>query len=112
VFFLRQLGRGLRNLLRRSRADEEIADEVESFFAETKADFETRGLTGPEAEAAANDATSYSQVDDLSTCHTCGLSGLALRHGPTASWGCHASICRKMTDAEKGPDDDSPRLSA
>jgi putative ABC transport system permease protein len=53
VFFLRQLGRGLRNLLRRSRADEEIADEVESFFAETKADFETRGLTGPEAARAA-----------------------------------------------------------
>jgi hypothetical protein len=41
---VRQLGRGLRNRLRRSRADEEIADEVESLFAETKADFETRGL--------------------------------------------------------------------
>ena len=53
MFFLRQLGRGLRNLLRRSRADKEIADEVESFFAETKADFETRGLTGPEAARAA-----------------------------------------------------------
>ena len=41
----RQLLHGLRNLFRRKRADNDIADEVDSFFAETKADLEARGLT-------------------------------------------------------------------
>ncbi len=50
---VRQLGRGLRNLLRRRRAAEEIADEVDSFFVETKADFEARGLSGADAARAA-----------------------------------------------------------
>src|SRR5947209_2908802 len=53
MFIVRQLGRGLRNLLRRRHADEEIADEVDSFFAETKADFETRGFTAADAARAA-----------------------------------------------------------
>ncbi len=50
---VRQLGRGLRNLLRRRHADEEVADEVDGFFAETKADFEARGLSGTDAARAA-----------------------------------------------------------
>ena len=45
----RQVVRGFRNLLRRERADEDIADEVESFFAEAKADMQTRGLTAHDA---------------------------------------------------------------
>jgi putative ABC transport system permease protein len=49
----RQLVRGFRNLLRRKYADEDIADEVDSFFAETKADFEARGLTAGDAARAA-----------------------------------------------------------
>jgi predicted permease len=49
----RQLGRGLRNLLRRRHADDEIADEVDNFFAETKADFEARGFTAADAARAA-----------------------------------------------------------
>ncbi len=48
----RQLVRGLRNLLRRERADEEIAEEVDSFFAEAKADMEARGLTAHDAARA------------------------------------------------------------
>jgi predicted permease len=47
-----QLVRGLRNLLRRKRADKDIADEVDSFFAEAKADMETRGLSADEAACA------------------------------------------------------------
>jgi predicted permease len=49
----RQLVRGLRNLLRRKYADEDIADEVDSFFAEAKAAFEARGLTAHDAARAA-----------------------------------------------------------
>jgi putative ABC transport system permease protein len=49
----RQLARGLRNLFRRTQADEDIADEVDSFFAEAKADLEARGLTVDEATRAA-----------------------------------------------------------
>ncbi len=48
----RQLVRGLRNLLRRERADGEIAEEVDSFFAEAKADMEARGLTAHDAARA------------------------------------------------------------
>ncbi len=48
----RQLVRGFRNLLRRERADEDIADEVDSFFAEAKADMEARGLTAHDAARA------------------------------------------------------------
>lgn len=48
----RQVVRGVRNLLRREHADENIAAEVDSFFAEAKADFEARGLTAPEAARA------------------------------------------------------------
>src|SRR5947209_13665599 len=48
----RQLVRGFRNLLRRKYADEDIADEINSFFAEAKADFEARGLTAHDAARA------------------------------------------------------------
>ncbi len=48
----RQLMRGFRNLLRRERADEDIADEVDSFFAEAKADMEARGSTADDAARA------------------------------------------------------------
>src|SRR5581483_11467983 len=48
----RQLVRGFRNLLRRERADEDIADEVDSFFAEAKADMEARGLPAHDAARA------------------------------------------------------------
>src|SRR6185437_2358848 len=49
---MRQLVHGLRNLLRRKYADEDIAVEVDNFFAEAKADFEARGLTPHEAARA------------------------------------------------------------
>ena len=49
----RQFLRGLRNLLRRKRADEDIADEVDSFFAEAKAEFQRRGADAHEAVRAA-----------------------------------------------------------
>lgn len=49
----RQLVRGFRNLVRRERADEDVADEVDSFFAEAKADMEARGLTAQDAARAA-----------------------------------------------------------
>jgi hypothetical protein len=52
MLLVRQLARGFRNLLRRKRADEDIADEVDSFFAEAKADFEARGLTSDDAARA------------------------------------------------------------
>ena len=42
---VRQLVHGFRNLLRRKQADQDIADEVDNFFAEVKADFEARGST-------------------------------------------------------------------
>ena len=48
----RQLVRGFRNLVRRKRADGDIADEVDSFFAEAKADMETRGLSADGAARA------------------------------------------------------------
>ncbi len=50
---LRQVLHGFRNLLWRGQADEEIVDEVDNFFAEAKAEFESRGLTAGEAERAA-----------------------------------------------------------
>jgi putative ABC transport system permease protein len=53
VWVLRQLWIGAQKLLRRQKADEEIGDEVDSFFAETKADFQTRGFSAEEAERAA-----------------------------------------------------------
>src|SRR5579875_582536 len=49
---VRQLVYGLRNLFRRKHADENVADEVDEFFAETKADFQARGLTAEEATRA------------------------------------------------------------
>ncbi len=48
----RQLARGLRNLFRPAQADGDIAAEVDSFFAEAKADLEARGLTADEAARA------------------------------------------------------------
>ncbi|MGA8596071.1 MAG: ABC transporter permease [Bryobacteraceae bacterium] len=48
----RQLVRGLRNLVRRERADEDLADEIDNYFAEAKADFEARGLAAHEAARA------------------------------------------------------------
>jgi len=53
MWFVRQLVRGFRNLLRRKHADKDIADEVESYYAEAKADLETRGLGSEEATRAA-----------------------------------------------------------
>lgn len=50
---LRQLTHGVRNLVRSKRANDEIADEVDSFLAETKAEFEVRGLSPEEAARAA-----------------------------------------------------------
>jgi hypothetical protein len=50
---VRQAVRGLRNLIRRKRADEDVADEVDNFFAEAKADLEARGLAAHEAARAA-----------------------------------------------------------
>jgi predicted permease len=50
---LRQLVMGIRNLLRRKQADEEIADEIDCFFSEAKADLQVRGLTAVEAARAA-----------------------------------------------------------
>ena len=49
---VRQLVHGFRNLLRRKQADQDIADEVDDFFAEVKADFEARGLTAEDATRA------------------------------------------------------------
>lgn len=48
----RQLARGFRNLLRRKHADENIADEVDSFLAEAEADLQARGLTAQDAARA------------------------------------------------------------
>jgi predicted permease len=48
-----QVVHGFRNLFRRKQADTEIADEVDNYFAETKADFEARGLTAEQATRAA-----------------------------------------------------------
>ena len=50
---LRQLAHGVRNLVRSKRANDEIADEVDNFLAEAKADFEARGLSSEEAARAA-----------------------------------------------------------
>ena len=49
----RHLAYGLRNMIRRKRADEDIADEVDSFLAESKADWEARGLMARDAVRAA-----------------------------------------------------------
>jgi predicted permease len=51
---LRQLAHGVGNLVRSRRADDDIADEVDSFFAEVKAEFESRGLSPEEADRAAH----------------------------------------------------------
>ena len=50
---LRQLLHGVRNLIRRKQADDDISDEVDSFIAEAKAEFEARGLSPEEAARAA-----------------------------------------------------------
>ncbi|HEY6991046.1 MAG TPA: ABC transporter permease [Bryobacteraceae bacterium] len=50
---LRQLAHGVRNLVRSKRANDEIADEVDSFVAEAKAEFEACGLQPEEAARAA-----------------------------------------------------------
>jgi putative ABC transport system permease protein len=50
---LRQLSRGLRNLLNRSAADRDIADEVEQYVDEAAAYFEARGMSPEEARRAA-----------------------------------------------------------
>ena len=47
-----QMVHGFRNLLRRRHADEELSKEVDNFFAETKADFEARGLNAEDAARA------------------------------------------------------------
>jgi predicted permease len=50
---LRQLLHGARKLIRPARADHDIADEVDSFFGEAKAEFEARGLPPEQAAHAA-----------------------------------------------------------
>src|SRR6185437_6140224 len=50
---VRRLTKGFGNLLRRKHADEDIADEVDNFFAEAKAEFEARGLTADDAARTA-----------------------------------------------------------
>lgn len=50
---LRQLAHGARKLIQPTKADHDIADEVDSFFMETKAEFEARGLPPEEAARAA-----------------------------------------------------------
>ena len=50
---LRQFARGVRNLVRSKRANDEIAEEVESFFAEARAELEARGLSPKESLRAA-----------------------------------------------------------
>ncbi len=52
----RQVLHGFRNLLRRKNADEDVADEVESFLAEAKADYEARGVTPQNAARATRTA--------------------------------------------------------
>ncbi len=51
---MRQVAHGLRNLLRRKHSDENLADEVDSYFAEAKADFAARGLSDEDAGRAAH----------------------------------------------------------
>lgn len=50
---LRQLIRGVRTLVNRPAADREIADEVDHFLAEARADLESRGLAPGEARRQA-----------------------------------------------------------
>lgn len=50
---LRQFARGVRNLVRSKRANDEIAEEVESFFAEARAELEASGLSPKESLRAA-----------------------------------------------------------
>jgi putative ABC transport system permease protein len=52
----RQILHGFRNLIRRKKADEDIADEVENFYAEAKADLEARGVTPQNAARATGTA--------------------------------------------------------
>ncbi|HEY6988165.1 MAG TPA: permease prefix domain 1-containing protein, partial [Bryobacteraceae bacterium] len=49
---LQQLLHGLRNLTRRQHADKNVADEIDSFFAEAKAELEARGLPPEDATRA------------------------------------------------------------
>ena len=53
---VRQILHGFRNLIRRKNADKDITDEVESFFAEAKADLESRGVTPQNAARATRTA--------------------------------------------------------
>ncbi len=50
---LQQLLHGFRNLARRQHADKNVADEIDSFFAEAKAELEARGLPPEDAARAA-----------------------------------------------------------
>jgi predicted permease len=50
---LRQLLHGLRKLSRPNRADTEISDEIDNFFAEARAEFEACGLSPEDATRAA-----------------------------------------------------------
>jgi putative ABC transport system permease protein len=49
----RQLAYGLRNLVRRDRNDQDVADEVEQYFDEAAADWRSRGLSPEDARRAA-----------------------------------------------------------
>jgi putative ABC transport system permease protein len=49
----RQLAYGLRSLFRRSRRDQDVADEVEQYFEEATADWRSRGLSAEDARRAA-----------------------------------------------------------
>src|SRR5262245_24009037 len=54
--FWRQLTHGLRTLTRPAAADQDIADEVESYFHEAAAAFEASGMSTAEAQQAARRA--------------------------------------------------------
>ena len=49
----RQLAYGLRSLFRRSRRDQDVADEVEQYFEEATAEWRSRGLSAEDARRAA-----------------------------------------------------------
>jgi putative ABC transport system permease protein len=53
VPMMRQFLHGVRNLVRPQRAQADAADEVESYLAEAKAEFEARGMNADEATRAA-----------------------------------------------------------
>jgi hypothetical protein len=54
VSLWRQLTYGFRSLLHRSKADDDVTDEVRQYFEETVAAWQARGLTAEDARRAAS----------------------------------------------------------